>query len=90
MRDMFADNGKRFEEMHIQLDSMLFDYSKNRIDKNVMDHLIALANEMQLKEWIEYMFTVCQLMLPKIALYYTQHSAIFPMNRYLLMEKRNA
>lgn len=57
MRDMFADNGKRFEEMHIQLDSMLFDYSKNRIDKNVMDHLIALANEMQLKEWIEYMFT---------------------------------
>ncbi len=57
MRDMFADNGKRFEEMHIQLDSMLFDYSKNRIDKNVMDHLIALANEMQLKEWIENMFT---------------------------------
>ena len=57
MRNMFADNGKRFEEMHIQLDSMLFDYSKNRIDKNVMDHLIALANEMQLKEWIENMFT---------------------------------
>lgn len=57
MRDMFADNGKRFEEMHIQLDSMLFDYSKNRIDKNVMDHLIALVNEMQLKEWIENMFT---------------------------------
>lgn len=57
MRDMFADNGNRFEQMHIQLDSMLFDYSKNRIDNNVMDQLIALANEMQLQEWIDNMFT---------------------------------
>ncbi len=57
MREMFANDGKRFENMHIRLDSMLFDYSKNRIDKKVMNQLIALANEMQLKEWIENMFS---------------------------------
>lgn len=57
MRDMFSGDGNRFEQMHIQLDSMLFDYSKNRIDKNVIDQLIALAHEMQLQDWIENMFT---------------------------------
>jgi glucose-6-phosphate isomerase len=56
MREMFSADNDRFQEMHVQLENMLFDYSKNRISKNVIEQLCAMTTEMQLQEWINAMF----------------------------------
>lgn len=57
MRDLFAQDPKRFERFSIKLDDILFDYSKNRITKETMPLLLALARECELSEKIEAMFS---------------------------------
>lgn len=57
MKDLFANDAKRAEKYTIQLDNMLIDYSKNRIDDNVMTALYDLARERNIKDKITDMFS---------------------------------
>ncbi len=45
MRDMFANDSKRFDCFSLKLNDILFDYSKNRIHKETMSLLLQLAEE---------------------------------------------
>ncbi len=56
MRQMFRDDPARFDRFSVQLDSLLFDYSKNRIDAETIRLLVALAQQAGLTEHIERMF----------------------------------
>jgi glucose-6-phosphate isomerase len=56
MRDLFADDEKRFERFSLTHNDILLDYSKNRITPETMDLLINLARESGLQDWIEKMF----------------------------------
>jgi len=56
MRELFATDDKRAEKYSLQLENMLVDYSKNRIDDKVMAALFNLAHECGLEEKIQAMF----------------------------------
>lgn len=56
MKDLFAQDKSRGERYSEQLDTLLVDYSKNRIDDNVLKALFELARERCLKEKIDDMF----------------------------------
>ena len=57
MRDLFAQDCSRFQRFSLQLDDLLFDFSKNRITKKTLDLLVALAEQTGVAEQIEAMFT---------------------------------
>ena len=57
LRSLFQYNPNRFNELSIQTDSYLFDFSKNLIDSKTLDLLLDLAEEVKLKEAIEKMFS---------------------------------
>jgi glucose-6-phosphate isomerase len=56
MRELFAADKNRFDQMSARLDDILFDYSKNIITGKTLDLLLQLANECKLKEAINDMF----------------------------------
>lgn len=43
MRDLFAQDPKRFAQYHLQFEDILFDYSKNRINSKTLNLLLDLA-----------------------------------------------
>ena len=55
IRDLFADTG-RAAQFTLKAGDLLLDYSKNRIDAETMEKLVALAESADLKQWIEAMF----------------------------------
>lgn len=57
MRDEFALNAKRFEHFSLSSGDLLLDYSKNRITKETIDKLVALAESLDLSGWINKMFS---------------------------------
>lgn len=61
IRNMFTENPGRFHQFSINLASkdgpFLVDYSKNRINKQILEHLIDLAKERGVDKAIEKMFT---------------------------------
>ncbi|WP_062569940.1 glucose-6-phosphate isomerase [Pseudoalteromonas arabiensis] len=57
LKDLFANDSSRFEQFSAQIPGVLFDYSKQHIDKTVFEQLIALANECDISSWREKMFT---------------------------------
>lgn len=56
MRDLFAQDAKRFDRFSIKDNGVLFDYSKNRITQETMDHLMALARECAVENRRDAMF----------------------------------
>jgi len=56
MQALFSADPERFQRFSVQLDDLLFDYSKNRIDGEVMRELIALARQGGLEDRIQAMF----------------------------------
>ena len=56
MRDLFAQDPKRFDKFSLQFKGLLLDYSKNRISEETMRRLRALARQADLQGWIEKMF----------------------------------
>jgi glucose-6-phosphate isomerase len=56
MRELFAEDPKRFERLSLAWGPILFDYSKNRITSGTVDLLLRLAYECGLNERIEAMF----------------------------------
>lgn len=57
LRDLFQKNPQRFNELSLQFDSILLDYSKQLIDRETVGFLINLANQQQLPNWIARMFS---------------------------------
>ena len=56
IKKLFSDEANRFENYSIQIEDILFDYSKNNISAETKKHLIELAHECGLKDAIEAMF----------------------------------
>jgi len=50
MRDLFAQDPKRFDRFSLRLDDLLLDFSKNRITGETLDLLVQLAREAQVEE----------------------------------------
>lgn len=57
MRDLFAKNPDRFKEFSIQFEDLLLDYSKNILTAETLQLLLQLAEETQLKDGIQQMFS---------------------------------
>lgn len=56
MRDLFAEDSKRFQKMSLQCCGMLLDYSKNIATQETLDLLQALAKRADVAGWTEKMF----------------------------------
>lgn len=56
LRKLFAADEERFKNFSLEFNDILFDYSKNIINKKTMQLLLQLADECRLKEAIEAMF----------------------------------
>lgn len=56
LRDAFKNYSRRFSRYSIQMEDLLFDYSKQRINAETMKLLLKLANESELDLWREKMF----------------------------------
>jgi glucose-6-phosphate isomerase len=52
----FFENENRVNEMHIEWEDFLLDFSKNRLDNDTFSNLIALADEVNLKDAISKYF----------------------------------
>ena len=57
LKDLFANDPKRFEKFSTRFEDILIDYSKNRITQETLDLLARLARECQLEESIAAMFS---------------------------------
>lgn len=56
MRELFAQNPQRFEQMSVKACGLFLDYSKNRINNDTLELLFALAKEANLADKITAMF----------------------------------
>jgi glucose-6-phosphate isomerase len=56
MKDLFSQDEKRFEKFSTKFNTILVDYSKNRITQETLSLLIELAEECDLKNGIKAMF----------------------------------
>jgi len=57
INQLFADDPRRFEDFSLELADLLFDYSKQRITREIRALLLRLAEERELGPAIEAMFT---------------------------------
>ncbi len=57
MRDMFDQDPTRFSKFSIQFEDLLFDFSKNIINEETLNLLFKLAEETNIKDAIEKMFS---------------------------------
>lgn len=57
MRDLFAEDGSRFQRFSIRFGDILVDYSKNRLNQETLWLLLGFAEEVGLKDAVEAMFT---------------------------------
>jgi len=56
MRDLFADEPKRFERLSLGLGGLFLDYSKNLITADTLSLLLDLARETEVEGWRDRMF----------------------------------
>jgi glucose-6-phosphate isomerase len=56
MKNFFFNDAERFSRFSVQMDDILFDYSKNIITENTVEILLELAADCKLKEAMEAMF----------------------------------
>ncbi len=57
MREQFALDSSRFEHFSVYSGELLLDYSKNRVTQETMEKLFALAEAVDLQNWIDRMFS---------------------------------
>ena len=57
MRQLFSADTNRFSSFSIEFNEILFDFSKNIVTSNTIEHLLQLANECKVKESIKAMFS---------------------------------
>lgn len=56
IKELFASEPDRFQQYSIKFDPLVFDYSKHRVTKDILEQLTALAKTKQLNQWIERLF----------------------------------
>jgi len=56
MRDQFENDEDRFTKYSLQLNDILYDYSKNRINDETIKLLLQLVDDVGLSQWIEKLF----------------------------------
>ena len=56
MRDLFAEDAKRFDKFSLKINDFLLDYSKQRITEETLNLLFKLARECDIETWRERMF----------------------------------
>ena len=61
LRDQFTQDPGRFERYSLRLESILFDYSKHRIDDTILQALTELAREVGLHEMRDQFFSGAQI-----------------------------
>ena len=57
LRELFDADPERFERFSLELDDILFDYSKHLVTEETMSLLTALAREAQVERWRDAMFS---------------------------------
>ena len=57
LSDLFHDGGKRFESFSRRNGDLLLDYSRQRVTTKTIELLCSLAQECDLKPWIEKLFS---------------------------------
>ena len=57
MRQLFEEDPKRFDKFHLQFEDILIDFSKNILSEDTLSDLFALADECNLHEAIDAMFS---------------------------------
>ncbi|OTG86699.1 glucose-6-phosphate isomerase [Acinetobacter sp. ANC 4558] len=57
LTELFAEDSNRFHHFSVQLNPIVFDYSKHRIDKDVIENLIEWAKQQNLDGWIQKLFS---------------------------------
>jgi glucose-6-phosphate isomerase len=57
LKELFANDAKRFQKYSLKFEEILVDFSKNLVDDEVREALLELADECELKDAIESMFT---------------------------------
>ena len=61
LNQLFGQNAQRFEQLSVQFDCLTFDYSKHRVDLNIIDELTQFAKQKKLNGWIERLFSTEQI-----------------------------
>ena len=61
MKDLFKEDLKRFEKLSLKFEDILVDFSKNIITNKTIEFFIELAEEIQLKDAINKMFIISDL-----------------------------
>ena len=56
LRQLFAEDDARFDNFSVSLDDMLIDYSKERIDQQALNALLALARSAGVESYREWLF----------------------------------
>ncbi|MEH6578905.1 MAG: glucose-6-phosphate isomerase [Amphritea sp.] len=56
LKDLFTADSNRFERFSFTANNYLLDLSKQRITKETVDKLVALAHQQKLGDWIEQLF----------------------------------
>lgn len=57
LNQLFEQNSQRFDHFSVQFDQLVFDYSKQRIDQNILNALIEFAETQNLAAWIQILFS---------------------------------
>src|SRR5271156_3287213 len=57
MRELFARDPERFARFSLEVDDILIDYSKNRVDAQTMALLFDLARQAQVASWRDRMMS---------------------------------
>lgn len=57
VKEAFAQDGDRFAHHHIRLDDLLFDYSKHRVDAEILGNLVQLARDSDVEGKRDTMFS---------------------------------
>ncbi|USA52729.1 glucose-6-phosphate isomerase [Acinetobacter sp. C32I] len=68
LKTLFAADPSRFKRFSVEHDQIVLDFSKHRIDQNILNGLVDLAQAQDLKQWIKTLFSSEQIN-------YTEHRA---------------
>src|SRR5262245_50683895 len=57
MRSLFADGAQRFKRCAMEAEGLLLDFSRELLDARGVQLLLDLAEQTEMRRWIELMFT---------------------------------
>lgn len=58
LNQFFSDDLGRFERFSVEQEQLVLDFSKHRIDQNVLNGLVDLAHAQDLTQWIQRLFSL--------------------------------